>query len=246
MIGKPSHQKAAHVAMGFTLVEIAIVLVVIGLVAGGVLLGRSLIRSSEIQGTIREMSSLTAAYRMFEQRYNCIPGDCTDATSIFGAAVLNGNGNKLVQSTSSGGSVNEHEQLLLQLTLRGDLPKEHNSMNYARKVKLGNCYMNIHCNPAPVYGHLHCRKNVIHLYQPLTASPWAAGCLSGEDAGAIDTVMDDGKPGTGKMLFYNSASWNSQPFGECTTVDPYLGAASRNAEYIKNGRPVCMNEFNIN
>ncbi|MEJ0009128.1 MAG: prepilin-type N-terminal cleavage/methylation domain-containing protein [Alphaproteobacteria bacterium] len=60
---------------GFTLVELAIVLVIIGLLVGGVLTGADLIKSAQINATVSDMQSYTAAAMTFRDKYGGIPGD---------------------------------------------------------------------------------------------------------------------------------------------------------------------------
>jgi prepilin-type N-terminal cleavage/methylation domain-containing protein len=68
--------------VGFTLIELSIVLVIIGLVVGGVLFGRDLIASAEIRKTIKQTEEFDAAINTFRLKYNCLPGDCKDAGSF--------------------------------------------------------------------------------------------------------------------------------------------------------------------
>jgi prepilin-type N-terminal cleavage/methylation domain-containing protein len=60
---------------GFTLVEIAIVLVIIGLLLGGVLKGQELINSAKIKNVINDFTSTTAAVYGYQDRYKALPGD---------------------------------------------------------------------------------------------------------------------------------------------------------------------------
>jgi prepilin-type N-terminal cleavage/methylation domain-containing protein len=69
---------------GFTLVEMAIVLAVIGLFVGGILVARDLIRASELRSTISDVEKFKSAVNAFKLRFNCIPGDCANATDFFG------------------------------------------------------------------------------------------------------------------------------------------------------------------
>lgn len=71
---------------GFTLVELAIVLVIIGLIVGGILTGTMLIRSAEIRSTISERDNIQAAINTFRTRYHGLPGDMRNATRFWGAA----------------------------------------------------------------------------------------------------------------------------------------------------------------
>jgi len=64
---------------GFTLVEIAIVLVIIGLLLGGILKGQEMIVQAKIKNVMAEMSGVGAAYYGYRDRYRAIPGDDKDA-----------------------------------------------------------------------------------------------------------------------------------------------------------------------
>lgn len=60
---------------GFTLVELSIVLVIIGLVAGGVLVGRDLIAAATIRSTISQIEKYKTAVNTFRGKYGYLPGD---------------------------------------------------------------------------------------------------------------------------------------------------------------------------
>ena len=60
---------------GFTLVEIAIVLVIIGLLLGGILKGQEMITQAKIKNVIADFSGISAAYHGYVDRYRKIPGD---------------------------------------------------------------------------------------------------------------------------------------------------------------------------
>lgn len=82
---------------GFTLIELSIVLVIIGLIVGGVLVGRDLINAASVRKQITQLQEYTTAAGAFKVKYNCIPGDCINATS-FGISGTNGNGNAYTNS----------------------------------------------------------------------------------------------------------------------------------------------------
>lgn len=65
---------------GFTLVEIAIVLVVIGLLLGGILKGQEMVVQARIRNVIADFSGLTAAHYAYQDRYRATPGDDPGAT----------------------------------------------------------------------------------------------------------------------------------------------------------------------
>jgi prepilin-type N-terminal cleavage/methylation domain-containing protein len=60
---------------GFTLVEIAIVLVIIGLLLGGILKGQEMIVQAKIKNAMADFSGISAAYHGYQDRYRKIPGD---------------------------------------------------------------------------------------------------------------------------------------------------------------------------
>lgn len=71
---------------GFSLVELSIVLVILGLLTGGILTGQNLIRAAELRSVITEHQELVTAVYTFKDRYFALPGDMPNATQIWGAA----------------------------------------------------------------------------------------------------------------------------------------------------------------
>lgn len=65
---------------GFTLVEIAIVLVIIGLLLGGILKGQEMITQAKIKNVIADLSGVSAAMYGYQDRYRALPGDDKGAT----------------------------------------------------------------------------------------------------------------------------------------------------------------------
>ena len=88
---------------GFTLVEIAIVLVIIGLLLTGILQGQQLIRSAQVRNLADTNSGIQAAFFGFRDRFRQVPGDMLPATAVtaIGNAALagvGGNGNGQVDA----------------------------------------------------------------------------------------------------------------------------------------------------
>lgn len=69
---------------GFTLVEIAIVLVIIGLLLGGVLKGQEMIDNAKVKNAIADMNGVASAYNSYIDRFRKIPGD-DGPTAVFTA-----------------------------------------------------------------------------------------------------------------------------------------------------------------
>ena len=98
---------AKRAKRGVTLVEIAIVLVIIGLLLGGILKGQELINNAKVKNMISYQEALRGAWYAFVDRYEAIPGDWTRASQFLAInqdAVISGQGN---------GFLNEHESPLV-------------------------------------------------------------------------------------------------------------------------------------
>lgn len=78
---------------GFTLVEIAIVLVIIGLLLGGVLKGQEMIANARFKNLQSDIESYKAAFYAFQDRFGALPGDFAQASTRLNAAATNGNQN---------------------------------------------------------------------------------------------------------------------------------------------------------
>jgi prepilin-type N-terminal cleavage/methylation domain-containing protein len=72
-------QQKLEMQKGFTLVEIAIVLVIIGLLLGGVLKGQEMIENSKVKSIVNDMRAIQTAYNGYTDRFKVIPGDETAA-----------------------------------------------------------------------------------------------------------------------------------------------------------------------
>lgn len=117
---------------GFSLVELSIVLVILGLLTGGILAGQSLIRAAELRSVSVEYSRYVTAVQSFRDKYFAVPGDMMNATSFWGdnnslcpdAAITNGtpgtcNGNgtgSLPWGSANGG---EKHRFWQHITLAG-------------------------------------------------------------------------------------------------------------------------------
>src|SRR5207247_5841261 len=83
--------------MGFTLVEIAIVLVIIGLLLGGILKGQEMITQAKIKNVINDFNGITVAITSYQDRYRALPGDDKNATTRWTTqAPASGDGNGVI------------------------------------------------------------------------------------------------------------------------------------------------------
>ena len=96
---------------GFTLVELALVLVIIGLLITGVLKGEALIRNAKVKNVVNQKESLTAAFYTYYDRYNYYPGDCNVANIPVQGYTDPGNANGQIDANT------ERSVLFLDLVL---------------------------------------------------------------------------------------------------------------------------------
>ncbi|MEI7668755.1 MAG: prepilin-type N-terminal cleavage/methylation domain-containing protein [Pseudomonadota bacterium] len=105
--------------LGFTLIELSIVFVIIGLIVGGTLVGQDLYHSAELRSTVTQYEQITTAMNTFRVKYNCLAGDCASATDFFPsasipnycitptlvkrAATYNGDGNGIIKFSNNYG-----------------------------------------------------------------------------------------------------------------------------------------------
>lgn len=103
---------------GFSLVELSIVLVILGLLVGGVLAGQSLIQASELKKIHRDALTYYTAVNVFKDKYFGLPGDITNATAFWptnwsytGFQTWNGNGDGSISFDSSYEDLRSFQQL---------------------------------------------------------------------------------------------------------------------------------------
>jgi prepilin-type N-terminal cleavage/methylation domain-containing protein len=78
---------------GFSLIEISIVLVIVGLLLGAVLRGQSLIESARVRNVINQQESIKTAFFAFQDRFRALPGDYALASTNIPGIPQWGNGN---------------------------------------------------------------------------------------------------------------------------------------------------------
>ena len=85
--------KSKQSQRGFTLVEIAVVLVIIGLLLGGVLKGQELINSARVKALSQDFRNVPTLLYAYQDKYRSLPGDDKNASTNVDTTALNGDGN---------------------------------------------------------------------------------------------------------------------------------------------------------
>ncbi len=190
---------------GFTLVEIVIVLLIIGLLLGGALKSGDLIFDGKVKATFHLARDVSSAFNAYLDRYGQMPGDDTAAPTHFPGTVpapLAGNGDGVLSFGDCAGSTSHAEncQALYHLRLAGLLPGS---------------------GAAPIaapFGGLAFPASGSSVVPSFGSSPvlaFAPNSLTQQQASAIDAAFDDGDPATGLfrcagMREYESANPNAR------------------------------------
>jgi len=116
-----------RVQRGFTLIEIVIVLVILGLLMGGVMKGQELITSARVRSINALMEGVKAAYYGYQDRFRALPGDHVHADKLLrcaGGPCLRGNGDGVIERNApplAGSEPNESTLIWTHLTAAGML-----------------------------------------------------------------------------------------------------------------------------
>lgn len=104
------HSALLNREKGFTLIELSIVIVIIGLIVAAVVGGQNLVKQAKLRGVITDVNKYKVAHNTFRLEYGGIAGDLRNAYSYFGASCsdtgandddkCSGNGNKRVELVS--------------------------------------------------------------------------------------------------------------------------------------------------
>ncbi|MEQ8508549.1 MAG: prepilin-type N-terminal cleavage/methylation domain-containing protein [Rhodospirillaceae bacterium] len=86
---------------GFTLIEMSIVLVIIGLIIGGILKGQEIIESSRQKNVITQIDAVRSAINTFADKYNALPGDYGSASTRISAVLTDGDDNGLIAASDA-------------------------------------------------------------------------------------------------------------------------------------------------
>lgn len=219
---------------GFTLVELAIVLLIVGLLISGILKGQEMIQNSRMTATIQQIKSYEAAVNTFRDSFGGLPGDlvtaqtrvpgCTTAAGCVAPAAASGGGNGIIGAVGDAGAAvtalnDERVQFWLHLALANlitGVAPNHSGANAApawgTTLPAGRFaggftvgYANATANGSAAPLSGH--------YLVLQGSPTAAAnattggaALAAARAAQMDLKLDDGQPATGDAIAFSSSN----------------------------------------
>lgn len=103
LIPEVRRTNALTVERGFSILEVVLVLLVVGLLFGGIAAGRQLIVSAKARSLINQQQELRVAFFSFQDRFQYPPGDYSDAIRSIGAT-RNGDGDGRIEGIREGGT----------------------------------------------------------------------------------------------------------------------------------------------
>ncbi len=186
---------------GFTLIEIAIVLVIIGLLLGGVLQGQQLIQNARVRGMINEVNGITAAVTGYQDRYGRLPGD--DGPNL---ATLQARGGNWIGATApteagtSNGVLNTGPAVAA--ILNGPTGEALGFWQHLRASGLisGNpSAIGAAAHPVTPWGSNIAATGVAAYGIPAGVTKLCFNNVPGTAAQAIDTRLDDGANASGRV-----------------------------------------------
>ncbi len=197
---------------GFTLVELAIVLVIIGIILGAVLKGQQLIFNAKVKRLQSQIKEMMAAFYTYYDKYGYYPGDDPDASSRWSSAP-NGDGDGLVE----GGYCNN------------GYPRE--SCYIWRHLRYANI---ISGDPTDTNPNSMVPHHIFGGYLDMFTGTYTVGGqsrsglwitlrhLEAEAAQALDRAIDDGKCTTGSMARYGGAGCNGDNYPTSGYLDVWI------------------------
>jgi len=189
---------------GFTLIELSIVLIIISLIVGGVIGGKSLIHQAELKKIISDYNNYSVALNNFKDQYVYPPGDLINASDYWpsctddGINTCNGNGNNIINGFHE--SIRAWQHLSLAALVNGtysgivEIIMPGNAIPNT-SVK-GNVFtMNAHDTSTGLLGTFGAGP----IYRGFFIGTWGAASftnanLSAKDVKNIDVKLDDGLP----------------------------------------------------
>ncbi len=187
MDGRKGAQILRRGQRGFTLVEIAMVLVFVGLLLGGILKGQEMVAQAKIKSLVADFSGISAAYSAYQDRYRAVPGDDPNAGLRWAGAVAGNGDGQIAGRYNSQNAADESRLWWAHLRRAGFLAgagtlQPFNAVTGVIGVQTGD-------GGSPIAPVLNGFASLIVCF----------AALPDKMAISVDTQMDDGVPNSGGM-----------------------------------------------
>ena len=226
---------------GFTLVELSIVLIIIGLIIGGIIKGQELVTNARVASGIGTLKTIDAAVTTFKQAYGNMPGDINNSSTrvpnCTGNCATNGNENGYLDQTpdvvqSMGNEASAFWAQLSAANILGGIDsvptgviegESHPKFDVNGALRIG-----YHQGGAPINGSTTLQPSAAGHYIAVTrdlnanADNVAANALTPSEAYRLDVKIDDDVPNTGILLASGTTAGGVNDCTQGTTIDsPY-------------------------
>jgi prepilin-type N-terminal cleavage/methylation domain-containing protein len=195
----------------FTLVEISIVLVIIGLIIGGVLTGQQIIENARITNAVNAIQAYEAAFQSYSQNYGVLPGDDPSATHRFSGSsnvpAANGDGNGIVSGTFDSSTATDESRLIWADLRAAELVKN--------QVTSGTTAV----QPPNPWGGIYGFQN--GAFGIFTTPVLCLNDVPTDAAQMLDTRLDDGNSDSGSVQA-SSTSATASPDASSATSSGYV------------------------
>lgn len=203
---------------GFTLIELAVVTVIVGLLIAGLIIGQSLVRSAKIQEFIVDNQEYSQAVGLFEQKYKFLPGDYPFATDQW-SGTFNGNGDGDASDTISASRT------------ENGLFWQHLSLSGLISDSFDGTLINKDTNPLPSINIPELDTDLVGSgYRDVDARGFRYDFFNGPDLYVIDNKIDDGLVRSGELSAFGATS--GCPFGGGISYDPSREECQYNVHWL--------------
>ncbi len=213
---------------GFTLVELAVVLVIIALIIGGIMVGQEMLRSAQLNSIGTDAARIRTAVASFRLKYNYWPGDMPNASSYWTQSsacpggttgTCDGNGDGRIDGDGLWTSYSESYRVWQHLALSKIMPSAMTGIPASTTVAASAAIPGVNEIAHSLDGFYAIAYASDSLHDGMKIGMWgstsATSATSAADARVIDMKIDDGSPLTG------STTGSASSYPNCyTTTDP--------------------------
>lgn len=218
---------------GFTLVEISIVMIIVGLLIGGTFGGMKLIENMQVNKTVQDLKAIESAALTFKDTYGRLPGDLVNPVARLPSCTVapcatGGNGNRIVEPANFNGAIADNSEVytawhhlqaanLIQMGFQNTLNTEFGEGS--PESPIGGGYRMANAGPGQQWGL--CLTNYVQNLAIWIGVNQSINFLDGTSSAApcsqiraIDRKIDDDLPHMGEF----TAGWGCDP---TTCTGPY-------------------------